>query len=141
MRSQNHYWSHAAKESAENSTTAPNPNALESPSPTVVPESDDLVVDLDGSLGFQDEVEKDLDAVAALPERQAEGKMKFLTASADVAQKALDSLKLRAGALVEGHPELKFRILLMGKQGNGKTTLCNRVLGIDLKVRALFVLS
>ncbi len=53
----------------------------------------------------------------------------------EVAQRALDSLKSRAGALVEGHPDMKFRILLMGKQNNGKSTLCNKVLGIKLDVR------
>ncbi len=53
----------------------------------------------------------------------------------DAAQRAIDSLKSRAGALVEGHPDMKFRILLMGKQNNGKSTLCNKVLGIKLDVR------
>ncbi len=55
----------------------------------------------------------------------------------EAAQRALDSLKSRAGALVEGHPDMKFRILLMGKQNNGKSTLCNKVLGIKLDVRLL----
>ncbi|KAM7213448.1 hypothetical protein V8F06_011186 [Rhypophila decipiens] len=55
-----------------------------------------------------------------------------ITRREGVAQSVMDSIHQRAGCLVEGHPEIKFRILLMGKQGNGKTTLCQRVLGVNL---------
>ncbi|KAK3905969.1 hypothetical protein C8A05DRAFT_30207 [Staphylotrichum tortipilum] len=98
------------------------------------PDMDDgaPVLDADGSMGIQARLENELAAVEALPQSQADSRMRSLAAGGEMAQKVVNSLKIRAGALVEGHPDMKFRILLMGKQANGKTTLCNKVLGIDL---------
>ncbi len=98
-------------------------------------DDDEPVLDADGSMGYQDRLENELAAVEALPQGQADGRMRSLAAGGgEMAHKVANTLKLRAGALVEGHPDMKFRILLMGKQANGKTTLCNKVLGIDLPV-------
>ncbi|KAK3353812.1 hypothetical protein B0T25DRAFT_221275 [Lasiosphaeria hispida] len=79
--------------------------------------------------------EKGFAALSALPEDHAEQTMNFLAGNQHVNQQAVETLQASGGELVEGRPDMKFRILIMGKQGNGKTTLCNRVLGVELDDR------
>ncbi|KAK3356840.1 hypothetical protein B0T25DRAFT_140264 [Lasiosphaeria hispida] len=97
------------------------------------PSDAEMDLDFDSQSDIQAKAEGDITTLAALQGPVADEKMQSMTRRRDVAQRAMDSLNLRAGSLVEGHPGMKFRILLMGKQGNGKTTLCQRVLGIDLE--------